>query len=168
MRVVGTGAHLLVESRHGFEVVVHHVRRRGGKEVERHVEPPAKIRHQDFDARLWRSLAHACDAVSEMLRTAIAQVVPVHAGDYHVEEIHRRDAVGELLRLCGIGRQRHTVADIAEGAAACAQLAEDHESGRALAKAFAYVRAGGFFAYRVQAVLTQDVFHFAEACRRPG
>ena len=40
------------EPRHGFEVVVHHVRRVGSENIQRDVEPAAEVRHQDLDARL--------------------------------------------------------------------------------------------------------------------
>jgi hypothetical protein len=65
----------------------------------------------------------------------------------------------------GIGRQRLAVADVAEGAAAGADVAEDHEGGRALAEAFADVRAGGFLADGVQLLLAQDLLDLAEARR---
>ena len=56
----------------------------------------------------------------------------------------------ELGRFLRVGRQRLAVADVAEGAAPRAQVAEDHEGGRALAEALADVGAGGFLAHRVQ------------------
>ena len=48
--------------------------------------------------------------------------------------------------------------DIAERAASCADVAHDHEGGRAVAETFADVRTGGFFANGVQMVVTQNLF----------
>ena len=57
------------------------------------------------------------------------------------------------------------MADVAERAAARALVAHDHEGGRALAEAFADVRAAGFFAHGDQLVLAQDVLDFVETGR---
>ncbi len=57
------------------------------------------------------------------------------------------------------------MAHIAEGAAACAFVAHDHESGRAFAKTFADVGAAGFFAHRHQFVGAQHVFDLVKTCR---
>ncbi|MNT13892.1 hypothetical protein D3C72_1488750 [compost metagenome] len=55
------------------------------------------------------------------------------------------------------------MAHVAERAAAGALVAHDHERGRALAEALADIRAGGFFAHRVQLVLAQDLLDLVEA-----
>ena len=91
-----------------------------------------------------------------MPRAAVAQVVAVDAGDDHVRELQRGDGAREVDGLLGIGRQRLAVRDVAERAAARAQVAEDHEGRGALAEALADVGAGRFLAHGVQAVLAQD------------
>ena len=58
------------------------------------------------------------------------------------------------------------MAHIAEGAAARALVAHDHEGGSAFAKAFTNVGAAGFFADSDQLVLAQDVFDFVKPCGR--
>ena len=90
-----------------------------------------------------------------MLRAAVAQVIAVDAGDDDVRESQRGDGAREIDRLVGVGRQRPAVRDVAERAAARAQIAEDHERRRALAEALADVRARRFLAHRVQTVLAQ-------------
>ena len=77
-----------------------------------------------------------------------------------------RDRPGEVRRFLGVERQRPAVADVAERAAARADVAHDHERRRALAEAFADVRARGFLAHRVQVVLAQNLLDFVEARRR--
>ena len=118
---------------------------------------------QHFDARGGRELAHGTDAVGEVACAAVAQVVAVHAGDDHVLELQRSDGAREVAGLLGIRRQRLAVRDIAERAAARAQVAQDHESRRALAEAFADVGTARFFAHGVQAVFAQDALDFLEA-----
>src|SRR5690606_22461630 len=116
-----------------------------------------------LDAGLGRGGAGLADAVDEVLGAAVAQVVAVHRGDHHVIEAHRGDGLGEVLRLVGVERLGATVADVAEGAAPGADVAHDHEGGRALTEAFVDVRAGGFLAHGVQLVLAQRVLDLVEA-----
>ena len=71
-----------------------------------------------------------------------------------------------LARLVGVERLGPAVGDVAERAAARAQVAQDHEGRGALAEALADVRAGGFLAHRVQLLLAQDLLDLVEA--RPG
>ena len=51
-----------------------------------------------------RPLAHRADAVDEMLRAAVPQVVAIDAGDDDVRELQRGDGVSQMRRLLGIGR----------------------------------------------------------------
>src|SRR5690606_35734395 len=67
------------------------------------------------------------------------------------------------LRLRGIRRQGAPVRHVAEGAAARAEIAEDHERGRALAEALPDVGAARLLADGVQALLAQDALHGPEA-----
>ena len=133
---------------------------------ERVLEAAAKIRHQHLDLRGRRELAHRADAVDEMPRAAVAQIVAVHARDDHVGELQRGDRPGEVHGLGRIERQRAAVTHVAERAAPRADVAHDHERRRALGKALADVRARGFLAHGVQPVLAQDLLDFGEARRR--
>src|SRR5439155_22635976 len=110
--------------------------------------------------------ADGADAVYEVLRTAVAQVVAVDTGDDDVAQVQRGNRLREIERFLRVERQRTPVADIAEGAAPRAEIAHDHERRRALAEAFADVRARGLFAHRVQAVLAQDLLDLGKARRR--
>src|SRR6266487_49559 len=166
MRVVRARPRLLVQPRHGLEIVVHHVGRRFGQDVEGALEAATKIRHQDLDPRGGRYLAHLADAIPEMPRAAVAQVIAVHAGDDDVREPEGGDRLGEIQRLVGIQRQRTAMRDVAERATPRADIAHDHEGRRALAKTFADVRTGGFFADRVQMMLAQDLLDLVEARAR--
>ena len=98
-----------------------------------------------------------------MLRAAVPQVVAVDAGDDDVGECKQRDGLRQVRGLLGIGRERPAVRDVAERAAARADVAEDHERRGALAEALADVRAGGFLAHRVQARVAQDALDLVEA-----
>jgi hypothetical protein len=78
-------------------------------------------------------------------------------------QLERGDRFGQSARLVRVGRQRLAVADVAERAAAGADVAEDHEGGRAAAEAFADVGAGGFLADGVQLAFAQHGLDLAEA-----
>ena len=105
------------------------------------------------------------DAGDEMAGAAVAQVVAVDARDHDVLELQRGDRLGEVDRLVGIQRIGPAVADVAERAAPRALVAHDHEGRRAVAEAFADVRARRFLAHRVQLVLAQDLLDLVEARR---
>jgi hypothetical protein len=163
MRVVRARARFLVEARHGFEVVVHDVGRRGIEDAQRAVQAAAEVRREDLDARFRRMLAHMADALDEVAGTAVAQVVAVDAGDHHVLKAQRADRLGQVDRLVRIERIGAAVADVAERAAPRALVAHDHEGRRALAETLADVRAARFLAHRVQVVLAQDGLDLVEA-----
>ena len=161
--VVGAGAGLLVEARHGFQVVVEYVGQRLAEHVDGDLRAPAKVGNECLDGGRRRLVAYGGDDVDEVLGAAVAQVVAVDAGNDDVAQFQVRDAVGEIGWLFGVGRQRFAVADVAERAAARADVAEDHEGRRAAAEAFADIRAGGFLADGVQLLLAQHRLDLAEA-----
>jgi hypothetical protein len=97
--VVAAGARFFIKARRGFEVVVHHVGRRGLQDFERAVVAAAEVGHQDFDLRHRREFADVLDAVDEMPAAAVAQVVAVDAGDHHVLQLQRGDGLGQVQRL---------------------------------------------------------------------
>ena len=86
MRVISAGARLAIEPRHGLEVVVHHVGRRGCKDFERAVQTSADIRHENLDRGLRTQLPDGMNAVDEMLSTTVAQVVAIDAGDDDIRQ----------------------------------------------------------------------------------
>src|SRR6185503_11721224 len=95
------------------------------------------------------------DAIDEVARAAVAQVVAIDARDHDVLQLHRGDGLAQVARLLRVQRLRPAVRHVAEGAAARAQVPHDHESGRAVPEAFADVGARGFLAHRVQVRLAK-------------
>ena len=104
MRIVRAGPAGLVQARHGFQVVVHHIGQTLTQDVQSNFGPTAKVRRQDLDPRRRRGLTHRTDAVDKMLGAAVAQIVAIHAGDHHVLELERLDRIRQMARLFGIGR----------------------------------------------------------------
>jgi hypothetical protein len=100
---------------------------------------------------------------TKVLAAAVAQVVAVDAGDHHVLQAQLGDGLGQVERLVLVQRVGAAVAHVAERAAARALVAHDHEGGRAVAEAFADVRAGGLFAHGVQVAFAQDLLDLVEA-----
>ena len=98
-----------------------------------------------------------------MPAATVAQVVAVNTGDDHVFEFERRDGFGQVQWLIRIQWVWPAVAHVAKRAAAGALVAHDHEGRGALAKAFANVRATGFFTHGVELVLAQDLLDLVKA-----
>ena len=161
--VVAAGPCFLVQTRRGFQVVVHYIGRRKLQDFQSAVIAPAEVGHQDFDLRHRRQLADVADAVDEMLTAAVAEIVAVDAGDHHVLQLQPGDGFCQVEWLVPVERIRSTVAHIAERAASRALVAHDHESGRTVAEALADVGAGGFFTHCVQVAFAQDLFDLVEA-----
>jgi hypothetical protein len=167
--IIGAGPGLPVQPRHGFQIVIEHIGRLPLQKIQRHVHPSAKIRDQSFDDDARLPGAHRPDAVREMRRAAVAQIVAIHRGDDHILQAHRRHGPGQMFRFWGVERVRPTVAHVAERTAPGADVAHDHESGRAVAEAFAEIGATGFFTDRVQMVVPQNLLqphHFRRAGER--
>src|SRR5690606_41737264 len=66
------------------QVVVEHIRRLGGGDVQGDIHAPPVVRHQGFQLHVGRQLADFAQAVGEVLGAAVAQVVAIHRGDHHV------------------------------------------------------------------------------------
>src|SRR5438067_3129713 len=166
MRVVAARSCLAVEPWHSLEIVVDHVGRRGGEDLERALAAAAEIRDKDFDCRFRRSFSDCRNTIDEVLRAAVFQVVAIHAGDDDVRQLEMRDGFGEMARLRRIGGERTAMRHVAERAAAGADVAEDHEGGRALAEALGDVGAGGFLANGVQLLIPEYFFYLVKAGAR--
>src|SRR5688500_2719515 len=163
MQIVASRARLAVQARYGFQVVVQDVGRRRGQDFQRDVQAAPEVGDQDLEPRARRSLAYLRDAVDEMPRAGILEVVAVHAGDDDIGQIEPGYRLGQVARLLGVGGERPAVRHVAERAAPGADVAEDHEGRRALAEALGDVRTRSFLAHRVQAVRPQDVLDLVEA-----
>ena len=162
MFVVRAGACLFVEARVGFQIVVHHIGRVFRQDFQRDVEPAAEIGHEDFNFGVGAGFADFVDAVGKMLCAAVAQVVPVHGGDDDVFQLHGGHGFGQVFRLVFIQLVGAAVPHVAEGAAAGADVAHNHEGGGTVAEAFADVGARGFFAHGVHFLAAQNIFDFKE------
>src|SRR5690606_40627928 len=75
------GAGGAIQPRYGFQVVIEHIRRLGGRDIQCDVHASAIIRHQGFQLDSRRQLADLPEAVSEVLSAAVTQVVTVYRGE---------------------------------------------------------------------------------------
>ncbi|MNS29386.1 hypothetical protein D3C72_613840 [compost metagenome] len=154
---VRTGARGLVQARHGFQVVVEHIRRLSGGDRQGHVHASAIVRHQGLQLHAGGQLADLAQAIDKVLGAAVAQIVAIHRGDHHVLQAQLGDGHGQVHRLVDVQRPGPAMADIAERTAPGADVAHDHEGRGATGKTLAEVRARGFFADTVQLVLAQQL-----------
>ena len=163
VHVVRSRTRVAIQPRHGFQVVIHHVGRRGFQNLQRAVKSAAKIGHQHFNACRRRKLARSPNTVNEMLRAAVLQVVAIDRRDDDVRKLQRRNRPRQVERLIGVERIGASVADIAKRAAPRALVAHDHEGCSTFAETLADVRARRFLAHGVQIVLAQDALDFVKA-----
>ncbi len=87
VRIVTARTRLAVQPRHRFEVVIHDLRRRLGEDLQGELRASPEIGDENFQHGIRRNLANGTDAVDEMLRAAVAQIVAIHARDHHIGQI---------------------------------------------------------------------------------
>ena len=108
------------------------------------------------DEYLYRAARHRFVDRANCLRidasTAVRQLVPIDAGDHHVLERHACDGLCYATRLVHIEFVRHSVGDTAVFTGSRADVAENHESGRAGLPALADVRTTRLFTNGVEAL----------------
>jgi len=73
VRIVATRPRLPVKPGHGLEIVVHHVRERRVQRLERALQAPSEIRHEDLDFRPGRALPHPRGCSRRVTRAAVLQ-----------------------------------------------------------------------------------------------
>src|SRR6266851_4635281 len=154
-RVVTTGTNIAVKARDGFDVVIVNIDWRADDDIDA-LERSLKIRHQHFDARRrWQGLDRA-GSRREVRGATIGKVVAIDRGHNNVLEAEFRDRFGNPQWLIGIERTRPAMRDGAIRAIARAYIAHQHESRRAMRKAFADIRAARFLAIGVYLQLTEN------------
>ena len=153
------GARSRYRSRHRLEVVVEHVRRVGREDLQRalHAALAAEVRASGS-----RSWCAGCARGSRAMQSTKCWAPPSRRssrstrGDHDVLQAHVGDGASPgCSGSPASGGFGPAVGDVAERAAARADLAEDHEGRGAVAEALVDVRAAGFLAHRDQAVLAQ-------------
>ena len=149
-------AHLAIQARHGFRVVIQHVGAHGEDGVER-VPIAAKIGDQDFDFAAGNAAANFLDGAGENCGAAVGLVVAIDAGDDGVAQAHAGDGFGDTQWFVFIRRaDRLARRNRAKSAGARADIAQNHESGGAVLPAFAHVGAARGFADGVKIERAHD------------
>ncbi len=156
-RVVGTGPRHAIQARHRFQIVVEHVRRCLGQRRQGALQAAAEVRHQNLDTRIGTALAQPRHAGGKMAGAAVAEIIAIHRRDDQILQPHHGHRFGDVLRLLVVQRLRAPVGDIAEGTAARAQIAHDHEGCRSVAEALGEIRTRGLLADGVQPLLAKQV-----------
>jgi len=154
--VDGAFAHLAIETRHGFGVVVEDVGLYGEDGVER-VPLAAKIGNENFNFAARNAAANFRDGAGEDGGAAVGLVIAIDAGDYGITKAHAGDRFGDAVRLLFIRRaDRFAGRNGAEAAGTSANVAEDHKSRCAVFPAFTHVGAACGFADRVEIESAHD------------
>ena len=167
MLIIRTRAHLPIETRDRFEIVVEHIRWRLTQPFERYFNAAAKIWNQYFYAGFRRPLPNRHNAFTKMCGAAITQIVTVDRSYNHILESHGFDGASKVGGLLCIERVWPTVCHVAERTTTCADVAHDHKSRGALAEALGNIRTACFLADRVEPVLPQNLLELLNCrCRR--
>src|ERR1051326_2721164 len=136
------GTHVVVEPRHGLDVVVEVVGLRRDDGAHR-VHVAVEVGGEHFDDGVRQRGAQLGDRLGELRRAAVAEIVARDRGDDDVAQSHPPRRLRDRARLLGRRRRvRPAGGDVAEAARARADVAEDHERGRAAGEAVGAVGTG--------------------------
>ena len=152
------GTDALVQARNGLDVVIEDV----GLFVENRLECvpiSTEIGDENFDVGVRGLEADLADRLGPYFGAAVGQFVSINAGDDNVIESHRGNGVTDASGFVEIEGRRPAGGDVAETAAARADVAEDHERRGAGAPAFAHV---GTFCGLADGVEVLVVYEFRE------
>ena len=105
-----------------------------------------EVGREHFDSAVRGAAANLGDALSEMARAFVRQVVACDGGDDDVPQSQALDGLGEALRLVRGDRIGPSCVDGTEMAPAGATIAEYHEGGMAMRPALAQGWAASLFA----------------------
>ena len=113
-----------------------------------------EVGNQNLDLGLRREATGLQDAVGEVSRSRIFDVISVHGGDDDVVEVHLGNGRGQVMGLERVQRSGiFGSLDGAEPAAARTGVSHDHERGGSATPALTDVWTPSFFADSVQSVL---------------
>ena len=84
MLIVGARANSFIQTGYCLEIVIKDVWQVCTQKIERFSATSAKIRSENFNLESRASGPQRTDTLCKMLRSAIAQIVTVHRGYYHV------------------------------------------------------------------------------------
>ena len=122
-----------------------------------------EIAHQDFNTHLRTRGVNLANRLGPDLCASIWEVVAVDAGDHHVLQADFRQDLGHPARLIVVGGHWFAGLDVAEAAASCARIAQNHDGRRTSLPALAHIGATGFLADGVQFVFLKEVLEFQVA-----
>ena len=84
MEIPRAGAHFGVKPRHGFQIMVEHIRL-GLDDNAQHIGVTAdKIRRQNLDGCIGGLLANRPDRLGKMRSPAVFDIIAIHRGDHHM------------------------------------------------------------------------------------
>jgi hypothetical protein len=157
---------LAIEPRHSLDVVIEHVGRAEHHGFQRG-PVAAKIRNQNFDLQPGTRSRIAVMVRAKIADAAVGLIVAIHRGHHRIPQAHALDGARHAFGLVLIGRsdrlaRRHR----AEPARARADIAQDHEGGRAMLPALAHVRAARALADGVQIERAHDALQSPDNYRR--
>ncbi len=127
-------------------------------EVGAALHDAAEVGHEDLDGAAGDLLAEEADGLGEDRRAAVLPLVAVDGGDDDMLDAHQPGSLGHAARLVPVEVGGGAASlDGAEAARARADVAQDHERGRAGSPALAHVRAARALADGVQVVGLDDL-----------
>ncbi len=144
-----------MEAQHRLGVVVQH-RRLLPQDDPQSFFVSLEVGNENLDVAIGHELTDPGDRLREDPRPPVVEIITVHAGEYGVLQTHCGNRRGGTGGLVAVDLTRPSRLDIAEGTGTGAQIAEEHQRGRALAPTFMDVRTARLLAHRVEALFSHQ------------
>ena len=138
-----------VKPRHGFKVVIVHIRACGNDRLDRGLGFVTEVRCQNFNRRVWRIAAQRLNDLYELTGAAIRQVIAVNGRNDNMFKAHLGRCNRHMLWFKRVNRAWHPCFNVAERTSPCANIPQDHHRSMLLRPAFADIGTRRFFAHGV-------------------
>lgn len=137
--IVCPGSDVSIQARYGLQVVIKDVGGMFTQNLQCPLHASAKVGHQYFDGGCAAPPADMLNAVDEVARTAVVQVVPVYGGDDRIPQRQLFNRRSQVFGFVVVQRQRPAVRHVTERTAPRAYIAHNHKCRGTVAEAFCQV-----------------------------
>src|SRR5262249_48075088 len=125
---------------------------------------PLKISKQCFDEHFRGELAKPCDRASDMVGTAVEEIIAIDHCEDDVLQVELRKSARHVFGLAYLDRPaRISRRNCAKATAARARVAQEHDRCRAFSPTLSDVWTARFFANRMKIELAKRFFEMGEA-----
>ena len=167
MSIVGARPDPLVQTRHGFHIVIENIDPRFPEDRQGPFEGVAEVRNQNLDPQMRKVLLQMVDNGEEVGGSSVGEVIPVNRSQDEKAKSCLPDELRHAPWLIGIRPGRLSVIHVTKGTGPGAGPAQNHDGGHTLPKTGPEVGTACLLAYRAEPEFPETPLHSGDF-RAPG